>query len=355
MLPVEPVGLHQATGSSTTQPTATDIHRSSVCVCARSYSLAVVKAFLPSVLVLLSLLLRLRFMLLVALVRDMLGARRTKDSMRLASREDRLGTLALELMGAPAARRELTDSRALVAEQSGLCDGASLPEDSDTELTSGELTLTSPMEMAVAGSVPESLLLDSSPGAAASAVSVPELDAEPEPLSTTEDSTTMGSSCCTSEPTPPPVPTPTPTPWSSNSPSALFSRRRPPTPIRPMEELRLMSEEDATLQTELLLPFLLDELAPPSGGAPPLSRQLFFTRLLHDCCCCCREAEVEEAEQAVVVVVPLLVTGIEEGPTMEEGPETVDETGLGDGAVAADSGSYPGASFRSNFPSAPIR
>lgn len=116
-----------------------------------------------------------------------------------------------------------------------------------------------------------------------------------------------------------------------------------------------MSEDEATLHTELLLPFLLDELAPPSGGAPPLSRQLFFTRLLHDCCCCCREAEVEEAEQGVVVVVPLLVTGIEDGPTMEEGPETVDETGLGDGAVAADSGSYPGASFRSNFPSAPIR
>lgn len=320
----------------------------------RSYSLAVVKAFLPSVLVLLSLLLRLRFMLLVALVRDMLGARRTNDSMRLASRDDRLGTLALELMGAPAARRELTDSRALVAEQRGLWEGASLPEDSDTELTSGELTLTSPIEMAVAGSAVGSLFLDSSPGAGASVVSVPELDAEPDPLSTTEDSTTMGSSCCTSELTP--LPVPTATPWSSNKPSALFSRRSPPTPISPMEELRLMSEEEATLQTELLLPFLLDELAPPSDVAPPLSRQLFFTRLLHDCCCCCcREAEVEEAEQDVVVVVPLLVTGIEEGPTMEEGPETVDETGLGDGAVAADSGSYPGASFRSNFPSAPIR
>lgn len=47
---------------------------------------------------------------------------------------------------------------------------------------------------------------------------------------------------------------------------------------------------------------------------------------------------------------------VAEGPTMEEaGPETVDETGLVDGAVAADSGSYPGASLRSNFPSAPIR
>lgn len=316
-----------------------------------SYSLAAVRAFLPSVLVLLSLLLRLRFMLLVALVRDMLGARRTNDSMRLASRDDKLGTLALELMGAPAAKRELTDSRALAAEQRGLWEGASLPDDSDTELTSGELTLTSPIEMAAAGSVPESLLLDSSPGAGVSVVSVPELDADPDPLSTTEDSTTMGSSCCTSELTL--LPVPTATPWSSNKPSALFSRRRPPTPISPMEELRLMSEEEATLHTELLLPFLLDELAPPSDGAPPLSRQLFFTRLLHDCCC--REAEVEEAEQDVVVVVPLLVTGITEGPTMEEGPETVDETGLGDGAVAADSGSYPGASFRSNFPSAPIR
>lgn len=325
-------------------------------MCLRSYSLAVVKAFLPSVLVLLSLLLRLRFMLLVALVRDMLGARRTNDSIRLASRDDRLGTLALELMGAPAARRELTDSRAFVAEQRGLWDGASLPEDSDTELTSGELTLTSPIEMAVAGSALESLFRDSSPGAGGSVVSVPELDAEPDPLSTTEDSTTMGSSCCTSEPTP--LPVPTATPGSSNKPSARFSRRRPPTPIKPRDELRLMSEEEATLQTELLLPFLLDELAPPIDGAPPLSRQLFFTRLLHDCCCCCccREAEVEEAQQdVVVVVVPLLVTGIEEGPTMEEGPETVDETGLGDGAVAADSGSYPGASFRSNFPSAPIR
>lgn len=320
-----------------------------------AYSLAVVRAFLPSVLVLLSLLLRLRFMLLVALVRDMLGARRTNDSMRLASRDDRLGTLALELMGAPAANRELTDRRALVAEQRGRWEGASLLEDSETELTSGELTLTSPMEMAVAGSVLESLLLDSSPGAGASLVSVPELDAEPDPLSTTEDRTTIGSSCCTSEPTLPPVPTPTP--WSSNKPSALFSRRRPPTAIRPMDELRLMSEDEATLQTELLLPFLLDELAPPTDAAPPLSRQLFFTKLLHDCCCCCccREAEVEEAEQGVVVVVPLLVTGIEDGPTMEEGPETVDETGLGDGAVAADSGSNPGASFRSNFPSAPIR
>lgn len=309
-------------------------------------------AFLPSVLVLLSLLLRLRFMLLVALVLDMLGARRTKDSMRLASRDDRLGTLALELMGAPAASRELTDRRALAAEHRGLWDGASLPDDSDTELTSGELTLTSPMEMAVAGSALGSLFLDSSPGAT-SVVSVPELEADPDPLSTTDDRTTMGSSCCTSEPTP--LPVTTPTPWSSSSPSARFSSRRPPTPTRPMDELRLMSEEEATLHTELLLPFLLDELAPPTEVAPPLSRQLFLTRLLHDCCCCCREAEVEEEEQEVVVVVPLLVTGIEDGPTMEEGPETVDETGLGDGAVAADSGSYPGASFRSNFPSAPIR
>lgn len=151
--------------------------------------------FLPSVLVLLSLLLRLKFMLLVALVRDMLGARRTKDSMRLASRDDRLGTLALELMGAPAARSELTDSRALAAEHRGLWEGVSLLDDSDTELTSGELTLTRPMEIAVAGSVAvdESLFLASSPGAGVSAVSVPELDTEPDPPSAAEDSTTMGS------------------------------------------------------------------------------------------------------------------------------------------------------------------
>lgn len=308
--------------------------------------------FLPSVLVLLSLLLRLRFMLLVALVRDMFGARRTKDSMRLASRDDRLGTLALELMGAPAASSELTDSRALAAEHRGLWEGASLLDDSDTELTSGELTLTSPMEMAVAGSVgaaDESLFLASSPEASVSAVRVPELDAEPEPPSTEEESTTMGSVCCPSGPTPPPITEP-----SSSSPSALLSSRRPAAAVSPTEELRLMSEDEATLQTELLLPFLLEELAPPSDVAPPLSRQLFFTRLLHDCCC--DDDEVEEDEEEVVVVVPLLAAGAADGPTVEEaGPETVDETGLGDGAVAADSGSYPGASLRSNFPSAPIR
>lgn len=311
--------------------------------------------FLPSVLVLLSLLLRLRFMLLVALVRDMLGARRTKDSMRLASRDDRLGTLALELMGAPAASRELTDSRALAAEQRGLWEGASLLDDSDTELTSGELTLTSPMEMAVAGStvaVDESLFLASSPGAGVSAVSVPELDAEPDPPSTAEESTTIGSCCCPSEPSPPPETPPAPEPWSSSSPSARLSNRSPP-PGSPADELRLMSEEEATLHTELLLPFLLEELAPPRDVAPPLSGQLFFTRLLHDCCC--EEDEVDEDEEEVVVVPPL-AAGVAEGPTVEEaGPETVDETGLGDGAVAADSGSYPGASLRSNFPSAPIR
>lgn len=314
--------------------------------------------FLPSVLVLLSLLLRLRFMLLVALVRDMLGARRTKDSIKLASRDDRLGTLALELMGAPAASRELTDSLAFAAEHRGLWDGVSLLDDSDTELTSGELTLTSPMEIAAAGSVAafavdESLFLVSSPGAGVSAVSVPELDAEPDPPSTAEDSTTIGSCCCPSEPPPPPVTPPTPEPWSSSSPSALRSSRSPP-PGSPTDELRLMSDEEATLQTELLLPFLLEELAPPSDVAPPLSGQLFFTRLLHDCCC--EEDEVDEDEEDVVVVVPPLAAGVAEGPTVEEaGPETVDETGLGDGAVAADSGSYPGASLRSNFPSAPIR
>lgn len=308
-------------------------------------------AFRPSVLVLLSLLLRLRFMLLVALVRDMLGARRTNDSMRLASRDDRLGTLALELIGAPAASRELTESRALAVEHRGLWEGVSLLEDSDTELTSGELTLTNPIEMAAAGSVvaaDESLFLASSSGAGMSAASVPELESEPDPPSITEESTTMGSSCCPSELTPPPV-TP-PTPWSSSSPSALLSSRRPTTPASPTDELRLMSEEEAILQTELLLPFLLDELAPPRGGAPPLSGQLFFTTLLHDCCCW------KEAGHEVVVVALLLAAVVTDGPTMEEaGPETVDETGLGDGAVAADSGSYPGASFRSNFPSAPIR
>lgn len=311
--------------------------------------------FLPSVLVLLSLLLRLRFMLLVALVRDMLGARRTKDSMRLASRDDRLGTLALELMGAPAASRELTDSLALAAEHRGLWEGVSLLEDSDTELTSGELTLTSPMEIAVAGSVEESLFRASSPGAEPSAVSVPEL--EPDPPSAAEESMTIGSRRCPSEPTPIPISPPNPEPWSSRSPSALLSIRIPPKPCSPAEELKLMSEEEATLQTELLLPFLLEELAPPSDVAPPLSGQLFFTRLLHDCCC--EEDEVEEDEEDVVVVVmlmPPMAACVEEGPTVEEaGPETVDETGLGDGAVAADSGSYPGASLRSNFPSAPIR
>lgn len=159
---------------------------------------AVLMTFLPSVLVLLSLLLRLRFMLFVALVRDMLGARRTKDSIKLASRDDKLGTLALELMGAPAARRELTDSRALATEHIGLWEGVSLLDDSDTELTSGELTLTSPMEIAVAGSVvaiavDESLFLVSSAVVDASPVSVPELDAEPDPASAAEDRTTIGS------------------------------------------------------------------------------------------------------------------------------------------------------------------
>lgn len=64
----------------------------------------------------------------------------------------------------------------------------------------------------------------------------------------------------------------------------------------------------------------------------------------------------EEDDEVVVVVPPPLAACVTEGPTVvEAGPETVDETGLGDGAVAADSGSYPGASLRSNFPSAPIR
>lgn len=233
----------------------------------------------------------------------------------------------------------------------------SLLDDSETELTSGELTLTNPIDMAVAGSVvavDESLFLASSSRAGVSAVRVPELDAEPDPLSTAEDNTTIGSNCCPSEPTPTPVTPTTPKPWSSSSPSVLLSSRRPPAPAKPAEELKLMSEEEATLQTELLLPFLLEELAPPRDVAPPLSGQLFFTRLLQDCCCC--EEDDEAKQEVVVVVVPLLAAGVKDGPTVEEaGPETVDETGLGDGAVAADSGSYPGASLRSNFPSAPIR
>lgn len=156
---------------------------------------AALMTFRPSVLVLLSLLLRLRFMLLVALVRDMLGARRTKDSIRLASRDERLGTLALELMGAPAASRELTDRRVLAAEHRGLCECVSLLDDSDTELTSGELTLTRPMEMAVAGSVLAVVVGEwcSSPVTDVSAVSVPELEPEPHPASAAEDSTTIGS------------------------------------------------------------------------------------------------------------------------------------------------------------------
>lgn len=259
----------------------------------------------PSVLVLLSLLLRLRFILLVALVRDMFGARRTNDSIRLASREDKLGTLALELIGAPAAKRELTDSRALAAEHSGLWDAASLLDDSETELTSGELTLTIPIEMAVDSAdcleVPSGAGVLRSPlSLPVSAVNVLVLEAEP---ASAEESTTMGS--C---PSAPGGPATTPTPCSNRL-STLRSTR---------VELRLISLLLATLHTELLLPLRLKELAPAVDDEPPLSGQLFFTRLLQDC-------------------------GV---------PATVDETGLGDGA---DSGSYPGASLRSNFPSAPIR
>lgn len=259
----------------------------------------------PSVLVLLSLLLRLRFMLLVALVRDMLGALRTNDSIKLASREDKLGTLALELMGAPAAKSELTDSRALAAEHKGRWDAASLLDDSETELTSGELTLTIPIEMAVDSAdcleVPSGAGVLRSPlSLPVSAVSVLVLETEP---ASAEESTTIGS--CPSAPGgTPTMPTP-----CSNRLSTLRSTRL---------ELRLMSLLLATLHTELLLPLRLEELAPAVEDEPPLSGQLFFTRLLQDC-------------------------GV---------PATVDETGLGDGA---DSGSYPGASLRSNFPSAPIR
>lgn len=178
----------------------------------------------------------------------------------------------------------------------------SLLEDSETELTSGELTLTSPMEMA-AGSVtgrrvPSSLR--SAPSPPVSAVSVLVLEAEP---ASAEDSTTMGSWLSAPGATPPGPPP------CSSWPSARRSS---------LAELRLISLLLATLHTELLLPFRLEELAPAPEEEPPLSGQLFFPRLLQDC--------------AV--------------------PETVDETGLGDGA---DSGSYPGASLRSNFPSAPIR
>lgn len=107
-----------------------------------------------------------------------------------------------------------------------------------------------------------------------------------------------------------------------------------------------MSEEEAALHTELLLPLRPDEPAPLSDEAPPLSGQLFFTRLLHE----------DGADAALALPPPLLAAGVGEGPSAAKaGPETADETGLGDGAEAADSGSYPGASLRSNFPSAPIR
>lgn len=280
-------------------------------------SLAVLMTVLPSVLVLLSLLLRLKFMLLVALVRDMLGARRTNDSMRLASRDDRLGTLALELMGAPAASSELTDSRALVAEHRGRWDGASLLEDSDTELTSGELTLTRPMEMAALSAAaaaaacrsPVGVLRSLSPPTP-SPVSVPLLDAEPASLVAVvagdDDSTTTGSwPSAPGPPAPPGPPPPGPaTAPSTPPPTTPASSRLSALLVSTRVELRLTSLLLATLHTELLLPFRLDELAPaPAAGLePPLSGQLFFTRLLQD-------------------------GGV---------PETVDETGLGDGA---DSGS----------------
>jgi len=105
--------------------------------------------FLPRVLVLLSLLLRLKFMLFVALVRAMFATLRTKDSRLEVSRDDKLGTLALELIGAPAANKELTESLLLAEELRGRWDAASLLVSSETELTSGELTLTIPMEIAL--------------------------------------------------------------------------------------------------------------------------------------------------------------------------------------------------------------
>lgn len=105
--------------------------------------------FLPRVLVLLSLLLRLRFMLFVALVRAMFATLLTKLSKLDVSLEDKLGTLALELIGAPAANKELTDSLLLAEELRGRCEAASLLVNSDTELTSGELTLTIPMDIAL--------------------------------------------------------------------------------------------------------------------------------------------------------------------------------------------------------------
>lgn len=105
--------------------------------------------FLPKVLVLLSLLLRLKFMLLVALVRAMFATLRTKDSRLEVSRDDKLGTLALELIGAPAANKELTESLLLAEELRGRWEAASLLVSSETELTSGELTLTIPMDIAL--------------------------------------------------------------------------------------------------------------------------------------------------------------------------------------------------------------
>lgn len=150
-----------------------------------SGEVAELTAFLPSVLVLLSLLLRLRFILLVAFVLAMFATLRTKDSRLDVSRDDRLGTLALELMGAPAANRELTESLLLADEPSGLGTAASLLLSSDTELTSGELMLTMPIDMAGASPV---FLSPPSPS-----VSPPVGHVDGPEAAGLEDSTRMGS------------------------------------------------------------------------------------------------------------------------------------------------------------------
>ena len=61
-------------------------------------------------------------MLFVALVRAMFATLLTKLSKLDVSLEDRLGTLALELIGAPAANKELTESLLLAEELRGRCE-----------------------------------------------------------------------------------------------------------------------------------------------------------------------------------------------------------------------------------------
>lgn len=193
-------------------------------------------------------------MLLVAFVLAMFATLLTKDSRLDVSRDDRLGTLALELIGAPAASRELTESLLLAEDPSGLGTAASLLLSSDTELTSGELMLTMPID--IAGVSP--VFLSPSP-----ICSPPGGQVEEPGAAGLEDSTRIGS-WCRSEPCS----------------SALLSV---------LAQVTLASLLLATLQTELLLPLRLQEpVTPPAtvqveeewGGA--LSGQLFFTKLLQE-------------------------------------------------------------------------